>query len=311
MHFAIAVRWVSIAIAGVLGCAHGPATIENACVAPQWQELAAQAIGKAGATDVGFAIAHEPLVGSVTLAGPARSALALRRMSWLAGTPFEPARFSRMAMAVQRAFVRDGYSDARVVVRDRPLRGSIDGRGSIDVCVAAAVGPRVVIRAFRFPGRTGVDERELIAAIASKDGVDSIGGPYDADRLDASLPAIQDVYLDHGYPAIRVDPSRVRRVGDALEVEVPVHEGKRFKLGALTLASAFGPLRVPLRLATGEWFSRKQMVAERIRLAALTGAKVETNIALDFEQATVSIEFSVEWESPWDALHALPLLSSR
>ncbi len=300
MHFAIAVRW--IAIACVLGCAHRPLTIASACASPSWQELAAEPIAR---PDAAFVIAPQALVGEVTLAGPSRSALALRRMSWLAGTPYEPARFSRMAMAVQRSFVRDGYADARVVVRDRPLRGATD------LCVAAALGPRVVISAFRFPGHTGVAEPELVAAIANKDGIDSIGGPYDADKLDGSLHAIEDVYFDRGYPTIRVDPSRVRRVGDALEVEVPVHEGKRFKLGAITLTSAFGSLRAPLRLATGDWFSRKEIFAEEQRLVELTGADVDVSFALDFDHATVSVEYTVYWRSPWDALHALPLLSSR
>ncbi len=300
MHFAIAVRPVSISIACVLGCAHQPATIGSACASPRWQELAAS-------TDTAFVPASQALVGAVTLAGPSRSAPGLRRMTWLAGTPFEPARFSRMAMAVQRSSIREGYRDARVVAR----AAGRERAGAVDICVAAALGPRVLIRAFRFPGRAGVAEPELIAAIASKDGIDSIGGPYDADKLDASLHSIEEVYLDHGYPAIRVDPSRVRRVGDALEVEVPVHEGKRFRLGALTETSAFGPLHAPLRVATGDWFSRKALLAERHRLAELTGAEVDPNVALDFDRATVSVDFTIEWGSPWDALHALPLLSSR
>jgi outer membrane protein assembly factor BamA len=150
--------------------------------------------------DVAFVIAPQALVGTVELAGPSRETLGLRRMTWLAGTPFEPSRISRMATAIQRAFVRDGYEDARVLVRDRLVGGAVD------VCVAAAAGPRILIGKIRFPGRSAIEQHALEAALAGDDGFDVVGGFYDETKLEQAMPKLLALYYDRGYANIVADP---------------------------------------------------------------------------------------------------------
>ena len=56
-----------------------------------------------------FAVAPEPRIAAVHGA----DAPELRRLRWLAGSPFEPKRIARIVREIEAAYLRDGYLDAR------------------------------------------------------------------------------------------------------------------------------------------------------------------------------------------------------
>jgi len=127
-------------------------------------------------TDVAFVLTERPRVGAVVIRAEDRSLL--RRFALLPGAPFEPQRLERMANAIEAGLVRDGHLDAKVTVAQTPRAPSID------VCVASTPGPRVTIESVSFPGRTGVPEKVLIAAMkGSKGGLNRAGGIYDEDSF--------------------------------------------------------------------------------------------------------------------------------
>jgi outer membrane protein insertion porin family len=259
--------------------------------------------GTAGGVAVTFVLAPQPLIDRVTIVGTRDDALELRRLRWLAGTPYEPERIARVAAAIQDAYIHDGHLDARVEARRITQPG-------VAVCVAVEPGPRVTIGAVRFIGRAALPERKLVGLIGSDESaVNRVGGLYDPRALDGDLEKIAAAYYETGHIQVHLDPPRTTRRGDKLEITIAIDEGPAFHVGRVALA-IYGGDKLPLGLRTGALFVRSNVSAEVSRLEDVLGpgASVYPILTLDASTSRVDVTFHVDWRWPWHVLH---WLSSR
>jgi outer membrane protein assembly factor BamA len=246
--------------------------------------------------DVVFQIAPRDRISRVTVRG-GDSQMA-RRFRLLAGAIYEPARIRRMADAAELAYHHAGRGDAIVEV------SRAHGNRGIDVCVAANPGPQLVVRGWRFPGRTGLSEDTLLAALPKTDGkLNRPGGHYDPDGLELDRLYLQVAYWDRGYANVELGPTRIVRKGRSLHLEVPITEGPVFHLGKVT-TSWWGPL--PLGIASGDLFSRTRIVEARDKLRDRLGAAdIVPKTTVDLERKTIDLHFDIQWRWPWDAFASL------
>ena len=236
------------------------------------------------------------LVDRVRVEGPGAGDPELRRMHWLAGTPYEPARFARMAATIELAYVRDGRLDAQVEVRRARSPG-------IELCVRAVPGPRVTIRHLTFPGRHGVPEAVLLATMSGHD-VNHPGQTYDREAFDLDSVAMYAAYYDRGFATAHIGDPEVKRAGDHLDVAIPITEGPVFRLGTLRVD---GKRALPAGIASGDVFSRARVVAAVTALDDRLGpgAEVSLDSKIDAQTHRIDITFRVDWRPPWRALHFL------
>ncbi|HEU4611629.1 MAG TPA: hypothetical protein VFS15_06110 [Kofleriaceae bacterium] len=242
----------------------------------------------ASTTDAGvelvFAVTPEPRIAAVHGA----RAPELRRLRYLAGASYEPRRIQRIAREIEAAYVRDGYLDARVVVKRRRSP-------SLELCVVADPGARQTIRTLSFPGARAVPASTLLGALHGT-GVNHPGGTYDPDALAADRPWLLNEYYERGMIDAKVGDPIVTRRGNTLAVAVPITEGPVYHLGALT------GLRLPKGLATGDLFVRSKLAAAEADLSTQLDADVTPFTKLDPDHRRIDIDFEIEWRHPWSAL---------
>ncbi|HSN29016.1 MAG TPA: POTRA domain-containing protein [Kofleriaceae bacterium] len=229
-----------------------------------------------------FAVTPQPRIARVLGA----EAPELRRLRWLSGTPYEPARVQRVAREIEAGYVRDGYLDASVAVRR--------SRG-FDLCVRVVRGPHVTIRSLVFRGAHRVTQATLLGALHGK-GVNHPGGTYDAVALDEDSIWLLDEYYERGMIEAKIGTPEVARHGDHVDVIVPVTEGQVFHIGVLS------GLAVPPRIRAGDLFVRSELATAMQELGDKLDAVVTPVTNVDESHRTIAIEFQIQWRSPWSAL---------
>ncbi len=252
---------------------------------------------------VAFVVAPQPLIDHVTVIGADPSALELRRLRWLAGTPYEPVRIQRIAAAIQEAYVHDGHLDAKVEARRTALPG-------VALCVAVDPGPRVTFGVIRFPGRHAVPESKLLSLVHGADtGRNHAGGFYDEDSLVADGIWMTDAYFERGYANVRIGAPRTHRRGNRIDVELPIDEGPVFHLGAIRTGQIAGR-HVDSKLHRGDLFVRSKIITERERLEKLLGpdASVSLDTHNDLAAGRIDLMFRIDWRWPWLVLRSLSWL---
>lgn len=210
----------------------------------------------------------------------------LRRLRWLAGTPYEPVRVMRVAHEIEAGFVRDGYMDASVAVKR--------SRG-LDLCVRAYRGPKVHVGSFVFRGANQVTQATLLGALHGK-GVNRPGGTYDPAALEDDMVWLANEYYERGLIQVKIGSPQVERYGDRVDVSVPVTEGDVFRIGALS------GLAVPAKIREGDVFVRSKLAAAMQQLGDKLDAQVVPVTQLDEAHHTIAIQFQLQWRRPWSAL---------
>ena len=244
-----------------------------------------------------FEVTPRGTIDRVRVEGSGAHQPELRRMHWIAGTPYEPRRLARMADAIELAYVRDGRLDAKIAVRRARTPG-------VSLCVIAEPGPRVTIRKLTFPGHGAVSEGELVAAMKGK-YVNHPGEPYDADALELDRSLLLARYWERGLVDARILPPRIVRHGNRLDVAIPVEPGPVYRIGEVRVDGGFAP---PREIVPGQVFVRSRMLdgmrALETRLG--TGANVTPQTEVDAKTHRIDLTLHVEWSWPWRALHLLP-----
>jgi outer membrane protein assembly factor BamA len=248
---------------------------------------------------VAFVLTPRPRIGRIIIAR--RDPASLRRFDLLAGATYEPQRIARVAAAVTLNYVRDGYLDARVDVSRQP-RGNV-----VDVCVAAAPGPKITIRSVTFPGRKRVPEAALLEQLhGEKAGINHVGGLFDADALAFDEVFLLSEYFEAGMINAKLGTMRTHRHGDKLDIEIPIDEGDVYTIGTTSLrvgtSGMFGAPRVAIPLAYGELFKRSRVQTAREAIEQATGASALPLTKIDNTLRRIDITFELSWRYPWDAL---------
>lgn len=238
-----------------------------------------------GGVAIVFAVEREPRIAAVHGA----DAPELRRLRWLAGSPYEPKRIARIAREIEAAYLRDGYLDATVAVRRSR---------ELDLCVSAYRGPQVTIRKMTFPGAHAVAPAVLLGALHGKD-VNHPEGTYDEQALADDQVFLVNEYYERGMIEAKVGTPQLARYSDKLDIAIPITEGPVFRLGTLS------GLAVPHSLHRGDLFVRSKVSAAVQALSTALDANVLPVSKVDIEHRRVDLSFEIEWRSPWSALRLL------
>ena len=249
-----------------------------------------------------FEVVPAPLVGRVAIELPAADdddGARAAHVRAMAGAIYDPMRVHRQGHRLEEELKTAGHMKARVSVSARRA-----GPGMIDVCVAAAPGPRYVIDRIEFPGARRIAAASLVALIRRKEGdVDAPGGAYRAELLDEDLPKIDAAYYDAGMVSVKVGTPEV--VIDErhakLVVRIPIQEGDVYRIGTVAWKGVapgdVAQYRSELGLETGAVFARDKLAAGLDKLRSLErdrGHQGEVEPETNIDSAKHTIDLTIE-----------------
>jgi len=214
------------------------------------------------------------------------------------GGAYEPAALYSSARAIEGSYRDRGYLDAKLQIGSARI-----GEGRVDVCVAAHLGPLVVISSIDFAGTT--HEAELRGLITSEDGKNAPGGILDRDLLDRDALLMSARLYDLGYVAHKL-AYRTERRGAELRVIFDVEENGVYRLGKIDVQGDLGaPKAAYQKLLTsrrGDVFNRTAFAAEIEAIRALerdAGRKdVDVDPVTNLDAATHVIDITIELHDP-------------
>jgi outer membrane protein insertion porin family len=114
--------------------------------------------------------------------------------------------------------------------------------GTADVYVKVKEGRRAKVRNIYFEGNTSIKPKVLRKAMTQKKWNFFLSwitgaGTYKPDDLETDVEALRKVYMDHGFLDIQVGEPRIApRDEKAIDVTIPVREGRRYTLSKIALS---------------------------------------------------------------------------
>ncbi len=193
-------------------------------------------------------------------------------------------------LATVRSTIRDllaekGYLSGDVTHEITPLPGSPK---IVNITFSITDGPRVSLRDVEFLGNTTFDDDTLRKALKTNVPRTLVslfkgGGHYLPDKFEEDATLVEEFYRDHGYIEARVGQPEVRTIEDSedgrtrwAQLRVPVHEGRRFRVGTLTFegneALTSEALRALFRTKEGDWYSLATMRKGFVKAREIYGA---------------------------------------
>lgn len=145
--------------------------------------------------------------------------------------PFSEVGLDDVTRRVRTHLQRIGRLLARVDAR-------VEVRGDEKVLHLVVVeGPRLPIRAVRFPGVTSVPAALLEERVGARTGHPWRWGgePVDDDTLAADAGSVLGTLRERGFPDAKVERPRIVEESGAVAIEFPAFEGQRYTVGELTV----------------------------------------------------------------------------
>ncbi len=246
---------------------------------------------------------ERPAIGAVFFQG---DALQLDDEPWsppLAGDLYDLAAVARALRVLRRMWAADGHLDGRVGVRARRVDA-----GRVDLCIDLDRGPVWTVERVDLPGASIVPADALRAAMRMDQGESNTPGkPYRADALHDDLAWMLAEERDHGLVMATIGPPTVTRIAErhAIRIEIPVSEGKVYRIGRITLEGRLPGPRAKytalLRQAPGDVFSRSLILESiervKIRHRELTKEKnpqVVPSSEIHLDEGTIDIVIHVK-----------------
>jgi outer membrane protein insertion porin family len=196
-----------------------------------------------------------------------------------------------------------GYRDARIVsdtVWDAPSKKADQER--VKVRVQVHEGQKFYFRNITFSGNTVYSDDVLRRSLRI-----SKGDPYNRQLLDQNLqynPSgtdISSLYMDNGYLFFKVTPVEVAVVGDSIDIEVRINEGKQARIRNVWIeGNTITNDKIIMRelyTRPGDLFSRDALLRSRRELLTLRFFEEESVIPEprpNPEDATVDIVYKVK-----------------
>jgi outer membrane protein insertion porin family len=184
----------------------------------------------------------------------------------------EPATIRRVATVVRELYAEKGYQFAEVTPEVKAVDG---GAKLVHVSFNVVEGPKVAIRDVQFLGNRDVPDDELAKLLKENrpEGLLTfIGGKgaYKEDKFGEDAQSIVDFYRDRGYINAQVGQPVLKVLDDSgdgrtrwVQMRVPVTEGPRFVVGAVTFEGneivKTDALRQFFKLNTGDIYSQKDV----------------------------------------------------
>ncbi|MFP3870763.1 MAG: outer membrane protein assembly factor BamA [Syntrophobacteria bacterium] len=217
--------------------------------------------------DVVFVVTEKPTIGKVLIRGTEavseediRTAITTKAYSILQRTALKE------DVEKIRSLYRDkGYYNAEVTFEVEPYQ-----EDRVAVTFEIEEHDKLYIREVSFSGNHQYSDDELRDQIAtSKKGFFSWftgSGILKREQLEVDVDRLASFYHNHGFINARVGSPTVTYDEKGIYVQFPVSEGRRFRVGKVTLAGegleAEGTLMDSLRLPKEEYFSREALARD-------------------------------------------------
>jgi outer membrane protein insertion porin family len=178
----------------------------------------------------------------------------------------------RVAGVVRDMYAEKGYEFAEVKPEIKPIEG---GTKLVNLSFVINEGPKVKIRTIDFQGNTALADGKLEGKMKDNKapgflGFITGGGTYKEDKFADDAEKVVEYYRERGYVKAQVGQPTLRVLEDSndgknryVELQIPVTEGPRYKVGEFTFAGnkvvKTEGLRPLFKLEPGEWYNEKKI----------------------------------------------------
>jgi outer membrane protein assembly factor BamA len=273
------VRLATASLAGLLACTPSGGLIEAPPRTPISSPCEPYRIGKV----------------DITGADTAEARHVLAPLAVLEGTLDNPTRAARVANLATEALRTIGYPRATIDL-DRGAGCGVELRARV------SLGPKFRIAKIQFQTDDTFPAKRRLALIESALGtVNTVGGVYVADRLDAALADLQKRYRDAGWARAEI-ATFVADYDDArgeVSLTIPIKSGQRFTIGQIRAIGArgfAGELFDALGIEEGQPYDKASLSAGLSRARKRIDHHIRMRAVISDDTGPIDIEAIVERE---------------
>ncbi len=230
---------------------------------------------------------------------------ALKNLGLAQGQIFNSATFTQVKQALAEQYYAMGRYNATVTGEATP-----ESRNRVAITIDVSEGLIAQVKQITIVGNHAVNELVLLDQLPMSapniltffNGKDQ----YGKDKLDKSIQALQDYYLNNGYINMHVDSTEVTMTPDKKYVYIVIHltEGKQYKFAGFKLTGDFvvpeSVLSALVPIKPGEVFSRQMVIdsgkaiTDRLGDDAYAFAKANPIPTVDDSKQTVFITYDID-----------------
>jgi len=185
----------------------------------------------------------------------------------------DPGLVKRVAGVVREMYAEKGYQYADVKPEIKPV--SPESK-TVNLTFHITEGPKVRISSVDFLGNKAIPDSKLAGKMKDNKGPNKwlffLGGAgtYKEGKFEEDAQKVTDYYRERGYVKAQVGQPQLRVLEDSkdgktrwVQLQVPVTEGPRYKIGEInfsgnTIVKSEG-LRPLFKLQPGDWFNEKKI----------------------------------------------------
>jgi len=178
---------------------------------------------------------------------------------------------AKVTNAVREMLVDKGFQDAKVEATLEPLPG---GPKLVNLAFKITEGPKVKISNVDFVGNSVFSDGALKKRMKQNKGggfwIFHGSGVYQEDKFEEDAERMTQFYREHGYIESNIGEPRLKTIKDSkdgktrfMTLEIPVTEGRRFKVGEIAFDGntkvPTAALRPMFKLETGDYYNEKHV----------------------------------------------------
>ena len=178
----------------------------------------------------------------------------------------------RVEGVLREMMAEKGFTNAEIGHKVTPVSG---GPKLVNVTFTVGEGPKIKIRDLEFVGNQAISDGKLQRKMKENKpkGILSFitgGGTYKESAYEEDVAKVVEYYRNKGYPQARVGNPDIKVLENTkdgktrwVQLNIPVVEGKRYKMGELSfegnkLVNSTG-LRTLYKIEPGEWYNKKKI----------------------------------------------------
>ncbi len=255
-----------------------------------------------GGVKVTFVVSERPFVRDVDFAGNKHANLAdlQEKIDLKLGNVYNPVDVQRALEKLRDYYEDEGYFEVQITPNVEKFAD-----GDVRVVFSIVEGRQIKIDKIVFKGNTGLKEKQLKDALATRERQYFIlRGKVQRQRLDEDVERLLALYNDYGYIQARVESTdiKVDRERALVTVTFTVVEGPQFRVGevktvGLTLLPEQEVLR-QVKFKSGDLFSRSAIRDSVKNIENLYSAigRASADVAPKTEQVTGQQVFNVTFD---------------